>query len=141
MAKAQTPARARRASIVRVMQKVQHAVPGVALLGHGISSLTHGAEGWHQLLAIAEVLASVAVFVTLASAIRQLRKNLSAGTAPHIHTGIDWVDIFLGCMLFTEVWSVYLETGHLARPTILLGVVMMILGVFGGKFIAWKQGH
>ena len=47
----------------------------------------------------------------------------------------------LGAMLFTEAWAKYMETAHLARPTIVLGIVMIVFGLFGGKFIAWKQAR
>ena len=63
------------------------------------------------------------------------------GGVPHIDTGIDWIDIFLVGMLFTEVWAKYLETSHIDRPTVLLAVVVMFFGVFGGKFIAWKEAR
>jgi len=136
-----TPERARRRASVRLFQKLQHAVPGFVLLSHGSAMLVNGAEGWHEVLAIAEVVTSLIVFAMLARALRALRVHFREGTVPHVHTGIDWVDIFLGAMLFTEVWSRYVETGHIARPTILLGFVMLFFGVFGGRFILWKQGR
>lgn len=139
MTKAMTPERARRRATVRLYQKIQHAVPGFVLLGQGSAMLIHGVDGWHRVLATAEVVTSLAVFATLAQAIRQLLTHMKAGTVPHLHLGIDWVDMFLGGMLFTEVWSRYVDTGHITRPTILLGFVMIFFGLFGGRFIAWKH--
>lgn len=139
MTKEVTPERVRRQASVRLMQKLQHAVPGFVLLGHGSAMMVHGAEGWHEILAISEIATSLIVFAMLAQALRGLLVHYKNGTAPHIHMGIDWVDMFLGAMLFTEVWSRYVETGHIARPTILLGFVMIFFGLFGGKFIAWKH--
>jgi hypothetical protein len=81
------------------------------------------------------------VFVAFVKAARELQAQLKHGGVPHVHTGIDWVDILLGAMLFTEVWAKYMETGHIARPTVLLGVVMIFFGLFGGKFLAWKQAR
>jgi hypothetical protein len=136
-----TPARQRRRAVGRLLQKVQHALPGILLMSEGVHSLQAGAHGWHLALAIAEVATSAVVFIALIKAIRQLRDQTRGGAVPHLHTGIDWVDIFLGVMVFTEAWAKYVETGHIARPTILLGVVMVVLGVFGGKFLRWKQGR
>jgi hypothetical protein len=98
-------------------------------------------HGWHLLLAVAEVAVSAAVMIAFVKAARELQAQLKNGGVPHVHTGIDWVDILLGAMLFTEVWAKYMETDQIARPTMLLGFVMVFFGVFGGKFIAWKQAR
>lgn len=133
------PHTARRRAKARLMQKAQHAVPGVVLMIHGAQALGENPHGWHLLLAVAEVAVSAAVIVAFLKAARALQAQLKNGGVPHVHTGIDWVDILLGAMLFTEVWAKYMENGHIARPTLLLGVVMIFFGLFGGKFIAWKQ--
>ncbi len=86
-----------------------------------------------------DIAISAVVFIALFRAFRSLRVQIKSGGVPHVHLGIDWVDIFLGAMLFTEVWAEYVETGHLKRPTILLGIVMLFFGLFGGRFIAWKN--
>ncbi len=140
MKKGATPKRAQLQAVMRLLQKVQHAVPGFVLLGDGVSSLIHGADGWHMALAAAEIGTSAAVIVALILALRALRGHVKAGTAPHVHVGIDWIDIFLGLMLFTEVASRYPEHHKLWRPATLLGIVMIILGLFGGKIIQWKAG-
>ena len=139
MSQAKTPEKARRQAMVRLLQKVQHAIPGFVLIQEGVASLREGVEGWHRGLAIAEVLVCLAVLVTLARAFREHAKHLREQTVPHVHLGIDWIDIFLGGMCFTEAWAKYLDHGHLARPTILLGITMIAFGLFGGKLIAWKQ--
>lgn len=119
--------------------KFQHAVPGIVLIQEGIHSIREGVEGWHRLLAVSEIVVCVAVFVSLARALPQLVRDIRSKTAPHLHVGIDWIDIFLGGMLFTEAWAKYLDHGHIARPTVLLGIVMIIYGIWGGKYIAWKS--
>ena len=86
-----------------------------------------------------DIAISAVVFIALFRAFRSLRVQIKSGGVPHVHLGIDWVDIFLGAMLFTAVWAEYVETGHLKRPTILLGIVMLFFGLFGGRFIAWKN--
>jgi len=139
MSKVVSPARLRRRARVRLLQKVQHALPGGVLLGEGVQSIREGVRGWHFALSVTEIATCAIVFIALVRAIRGLRAELKAGGVPHLHVGIDWTDIFLGAMLFTEAWAKYLENGHIQRPTILLAVVMLFLGVFGGKFIAWKH--
>lgn len=139
MSEAASPAKLRKRARVRLAQKAQHAVPGSVLFGDGVKAVTHGAEGWHLALGVTELIVSAVVFLALIRAFQSLRVQIKDGGVPHIHIGIDWVDIFLGAMLFTEVWAKYVETGHIKRPSILLGVVMIFFGVFGGKFIAWKN--
>jgi len=139
MSKEVAPAKLRKRATVRLLQKVQHAVPGVVLIQEGILGLRDGAEGWHRMLAVSEILVCVAVFVSLARAFREHAQHLRAKTVPHLHTGIDWIDIFLGGMLFTEAWAKYIDHGHISGPSILLGIVMLFFGFFGGKFIAWKH--
>jgi hypothetical protein len=133
------PDRARRRAVAKVLMKVQHAVPGTVLIQEGIHSIREGVEGWHRLLAVSEIVVCAAVFISLARALPQLARDVRSKTVPHIHMGIDWVDIFLGGMLFTEAWAKYLDHGHVARPTVLLGIVMIVYGIWGGKYIAWKN--
>jgi len=134
-----SPAKLRARARVRLAQKAQHAVPGSVLLGHAGKAVMPARDGWHLVPGITELVVSAAVFIALIRAFRSLRAQIKGGGVPHLHLGIDWVDIFLGAMLFTEVWAKYIETGHIKRPSILLGVVMIFFGVFGGKFIAWKN--
>ena len=98
MSREVTPAKLRKRATVRLLQNVQHAVPGVVLIQEGIGGLRAGAEGWHRLLAVSEVVVCVAVLVSLARAFRDHARHLRAKTVPRLHTGIDWVDIFLGGM-------------------------------------------
>jgi hypothetical protein len=139
--KEMTPARARRKAVGRLIQKIQHAVPGVVLIQHGVDAFRHGAGGSHLVLAVAEIATSVAVFISLAAALRALAIHVKARTVPHLHLGTDWTDIFLGLMLFTEVASRYPVTHKLWSPTMLLGIVMIVLGFFGGHIVRWKTGH
>ncbi len=136
-----SPSRQRRRARVKLLQKVQHALPGIVLMGEGLHSLREGAHGWHLALAVAEVATSAFVFVALIKAISELRQQTKGGAVPHPHYGIDWVDILLGGMIYTEAWAKYVETGHIARPAILLGTVMVALGLFGGKILKWRHGR
>ncbi|TAK16211.1 MAG: hypothetical protein EPO35_05790 [Acidobacteria bacterium] len=137
-AKAISPAREKRRAIVRIFQKIQHAVPGVVLVQHGLTAFREGAHGWHLGLAVAEIVTAGAVFVSLFLAARKLAGDIRAGRTPHLHFGIDWTDIFLGLMLFTEVAAKYPAHHKIWSPSFLLGVVMIVLGVFGGRIAQWK---
>lgn len=138
--KAVTPRRAQRRAVGRIIQKVQHAVPGFVLFQHGLHAIRAGEHGWHLALGVAELATSAAVFVSLVLVIRQVAGHIRAGTAPHLHTGIDWADIFLGLMLFTEAAAKYPVSHKIWSPTLLLAITMMVLGVFGGKIAEWKAG-
>jgi hypothetical protein len=135
------PRRERRRAVGRLLQKIQHAVPALVLLQHGYEGVSHGAHGWHLLLSIAQVLVAVTVIVAVVVAIRTLRRQMAGGRLPHLHLGIDWLDIFLAGMLFVEVWTRYHDVGRIPRPTLLLAVIMLIVGVYGGRFAAWKRAR
>jgi hypothetical protein len=130
--------RLQRRAVVRVIQKIQHAAPGVVLFLEGLRAFSEGAHGWHLALAVAELATAGAVAIALLVAIRSLVADLAARRAPHLHFGIDWADIFLGAMLFTEVAAKYPQSHRLWRPATLLGIVMIVLGVYGGKIAKSK---
>lgn len=133
-----TPRRAQRRAIGKILQKVQHAVPGFVLFQHGLHAIQAGEHGWHLALGIAELATSAAVMVSLILVIRQVVGHIRAGTAPHLHLGIDWADIFLGLMLFTEVAAKYPEKHKWWGPTFLLACAMIVVGLWGGKIAEWK---
>lgn len=134
-----TPRRAQRRAVGKVIQKVQHAVPGFVLFQHGLHAIQSGEHGWHLALGVAELATSAAVIVSLLLVIRQVAGHIRAGTAPHLHLGIDWADIFLGLMLFTEVAAKYPVSHKIWSPTFLLASVMIVLGLWGGKIAEWKM--
>jgi hypothetical protein len=137
--KEMSPARARRRAVVRIIQKIQHAVPGVVLLQHGAHAFMDGAEGWHLALGIAEILTASAVFISLLLAMRKLASHIRAGEIPHLHTGIDWTDVFLGLMLYTEVAAKYPVYHKVWSPTFLLGTVMIALGFWTEHIVNFKK--
>lgn len=128
-----SPSRHRRRAVVRIIQKAQHAAPGIVLVQEGMHGLAEGVAGWHLVLAVAELVTAAAVFIALLVAARRLAGDLRAGRAPHLHFGIDWTDIFLGLMLFTEVAARYPTRHKIWSPAAMLGVVMILLGFFGGR--------
>lgn len=125
-------------AVMRLVQKAQHAVPGVVLLREGLAGISEGFVGWHFALSVAEVVTAGAVGVTLLMALKRLGGDIKAGRAPHVHFGTDWIDIFLGLMLFTEVAATYPATHRWWRPATLLGMALIFLGIYGGRLAEKK---
>jgi len=121
----------RRRERALLAQKIQHAAPAFVLLFDGLQGLKAHAEWLSLAVAGAEILTSVLV---LGSVARSMRNNLrAADTAVHHHQGVDWIDLFLSAMLATEVLAHWHETGHIRRPTLLLAVTMLALGLSHGR--------
>jgi len=53
------------------------------------------------------------------------------------HHGVDWIDIFIGVMLGVEAYAKYHASAHIPRPTILLAVTMITIGMLHGRLFAW----
>jgi hypothetical protein len=126
------PIRYRRAHRGLFVQKLQHAVPSIVVLGDGIEHLTHVAGlGWT--LGAVEVGVSLLVMGSVIRGFRALRTETAKSDHDvHPHHGIDWIDISLGVMLSVEAYAKYHATGHIPRPTILLAVAMFAIGLLHG---------
>jgi hypothetical protein len=125
----------RRRERALLAQKIQHAAPAFVLLFDGLQSLKAHAEWLSLVVAGAEILTSVLV---LGSVARSMRNNLraAADTAVHHHHGVDWIDLFLSAMLATEALAHWYETSHIRRPTLLLAITMLALGLSHGRLSA-----
>jgi len=132
------PLHTRRIQRGQFLQKLQHAVPSVVVLGDGISHLQHDPHGLDLALGVAEVGVSALVIGTVIRGFRQLRaRPAAAAHAPHSTHGIDWIDISLGAMLLVEAYAKYHANGHIARPTLLLAFAMFAIGFSHGRIAAW----
>ena len=123
---------------------MQHAIPALALLPHGVARVTSEAGALSLALGAAEILVSVVVIASFILALRAARAaRRAAGTVAHhaTHGSVDWVDIFIGVMLAVEVWAHFHETGHIRRPTLLLVPIMIGLGLAHGWIAARQQGR
>ena len=140
----------KRREYAQLLQQLQHVVPALPLLMQGLTRLTHEGHFWSLVLGAAEVGISAVVLVAFIRTLRgRLRSSNSEGHgdgdasghgahaahAAHAH-GVDWVDIFLGAMLGIEVWAHWFESGHIKRPTVLLALVMVAVGLLHGKIAA-----
>ena len=129
------PVRYRRVENARFLQKLQHAIPSVIVLTEGVSHLQHGPHGVSLALGVAEVAVSLLVIGTVIRGFRVLRTAVAPGR--HAHHGIDWIDLTLGAMLLVEAYAKFHANGRLARPIILMGAVLIVVGIFHGRIAAW----
>jgi hypothetical protein len=130
--------RSKRRQRAVAVQKLQHLVPAVILLGSGAASLTHGPAGVELAIAILEV-ASGALFVVAAA--RGLRGAIGprhAGT-PHAHHGVDWVDVFAAGVVAAETLEHYHRNGHIVRPNVLMILTLLVLALFHDRITAFAE--
>jgi hypothetical protein len=133
------PLQSKRRDLALTLQKVQHVLPALPLLFHGIERLGHGAHGASLALGVGEVAISALVLGAFVRHLRALRTAGAHGGHGSSHGaahGIDWVDLLIGAMLAIEVWAHWHETGHIKRPIALTAVVMVILGLTHGRIMA-----
>ena len=129
------PLQSRRRQRAAFAQKLQHAVAGVFLLFQGLNTLRHGPEGLELTIAVVEVVTSGLLIVAMIRAIRQLRKR-NPGAPGHVHHGIDWVDVLIAAVLGAEALEHWHTTHHLPRPTILLAVSLLVIGLLHARIAA-----
>ena len=127
------PIRYRRAHRGLFIQKLQHAVPSIVVLGDGIDHLSHGGAALDLGIGVAEVGVSLLVIGSVIRGFREMRKQTAqADHDVHPHHGVDWIDICLGAMLSVEAYAKYHATGHIPRPTLLLAFAMFTIGMLHG---------
>ncbi|MEO7158131.1 MAG: hypothetical protein ABI039_11235 [Vicinamibacterales bacterium] len=133
------PIRYRRAERGVFFQKLQHALPSFVVLGDGLEHLSHDPHGVELALGVSEVVAAVLVMVSVMRGVLHLKRRMTAPPDDHeqAHHGVDWIDIFIGAMLGVEAYAKYHATAHIPRPTILLAVVMLTIGITHGRIAAW----
>jgi hypothetical protein len=127
--------RSRRSQRARLAQKLQHGVVGAALLSQGIATLAGGPAGIELGLGVIEVATSVLLLGALARGVRQLR-SAKPGLHAH-HGGIDWIDIFVAGVLAAEALERWHTHHRIPRPTILLIVVTLTVGLAHGRIASF----
>ena len=127
------PIRYRRAHRAIFVQKLQHAVPSIVVLGDGIDHLSHAA-GLDWWLGAVEVAVSLLVIGSVIRGIRELVKHTAKSDHDvHAHHGVDWIDICLSAMLGVEAYAKYHASGHIPRPTVVLALAMLAIGLGHGR--------
>lgn len=125
----------------RFLQKLQHVVPAIPLLGAGIQGLLHGERGFALALAVAEIVTSALLLRSIVKEFAAFRKS---SREPHVeehaaHHGVDWFEIFAAGMLFVEALERWHLHPHLPRPMLLTAVVTLALGLFHGRIAAFSS--
>lgn len=134
------PLRSRRLRRVQLVQKMQHAVPAAGLLVGGVTSVSAGAEGVELALAVAGIAISGLLSVSIFRSLRATRKGQpSAAHHGHRRHGVDWTDLFVAGVLFTEAAETWHVRHHIARPVILTGVVTLAVGLFHSRLAAMGE--
>jgi hypothetical protein len=131
------PIRYRSATRGLFVQKLQHAVPSIVVLGDGIEHLSHavGLDWW---LGAVEVGVSLLVIGSVIRGVRALVKHTAKSAHDaHAHHGVDWIDICLSAMLSVEAYAKWHATGHIPRPTILLALTMLAIGLAHRRLASW----
>lgn len=136
------PLRSRRLQRGQFVQKLNHVIPALGLLAAGTQALTEGARGFDLALAVVEIGTSAMLVVTVARGLRIMRHPPAQGGqhSPAAHT-VDWIDIWAAGVLFAEAAERWHSKHHIARPTILTGVLTLGLGLFHGRIAAagWRR--
>jgi hypothetical protein len=131
------PLLSRRRERGQTFQKIQHAVPAVALLGVGLQGLRQGGQGVALALALAELGTSLLLLISLARALAAAHRS-GRGTHTVYAHGVDWFDIFAAGVLAVEALERWHTHHHLPRPTLLLAAVTLALGLFHGRLSGFK---
>lgn len=122
------PLRSRKQQRGLLIQKLQHALPSIVLLGDGVTRVQEG-HGQSLGLGVIEIAVAGTVIASVINGFRKLSKPT--------HSVVDWIDFTIGVMLFVEAYMHQHETGHWKRPTILLAVVMLVLSFAHHRLMEW----
>lgn len=125
------PLRSRKRQRALAAQKLQHAIPAIPLLVAGVHALGEHAEGAALILALFEIATSA---LLLGSVVREVRRVRGGDShAAHSSHGVDWFHIFAAAVMTAEVAEHYHLTHHWRRPTILLAIFTLGLGILHGR--------
>jgi hypothetical protein len=148
------PVRLARQHRARVLTAAVQDGPAVAaLLVAGAAGLRAPRGGGDLLLALVELAVGAWVLRYLARAAVSLfprggaeASDAAAATgAPAPGQGdaprVRWEGVAVGTMALVEVWHRWLTTGHVARPTLLVGVLTLALALGGARVVQRRTAH
>lgn len=133
------PLRSKRAERAQLGQKLQHLGPAVVLFGSGFQTLRGSPHGLALVLALFEVVSSLLLLVTMGHAVRSAARRVDADASLHAHHGVAWIEIFTAAVLVAEAWEHYELTHHVKRPTVLMALTLLVIGVLHPKILARAQ--
>ena len=133
------PIRYRRSQRALFVQKLQHAVPSIVVLGDGIEHLSHDRAALDLALGAVEVVVSVLVIGSVIRGFRQLRQAHGEERSRRASSSRRRLDRHQPRRDAERrgVCEVSRDSGHVPRPTMLLAVVMFAIGVLHGRLAAW----
>lgn len=136
--------RSRRQQRAQLAQKLQHAIPGIVLLGAGLQALSEQPHGAALALAVFELVSSALLLANTAKSVhanRHLLHRSPRDRAGHAaHHGIEWADIFAAAVVVAEGFEHRMHGGHhFPRPAILTAVTLLVLGVFHGRILHFAE--
>ena len=132
--------RSKRQKRAAAVQKLQHLVPAVILLGDGWSALTRHAAGVEFAIALFEVVSgALFVFAAMRGIRGAVRGASRAHPHPHAHHGIDWTDVFAAAVVLAETIEHYHRTGHIVRPNVLMIATLLIMAVSHGRIMGFAE--
>jgi len=129
------PLLSRRRERALVVQKLPHVLGAVGLLVDGLLRVQHPQETYGMAVGAAELLTSALVLGAFLWSLATTRARTDGAHAHEPH-GVDWVDLLLGAMFAVEAVAHHYETNHWSRPTILLAVTMVAVGLLHGPIVA-----
>lgn len=122
------PIKSRRHRRAQALQRLQDLIPAAALLLAGAHALGRGAAGLTRVMGAAQVVVGAAMVLLV---LRVLRHNLASTLpdAPAHESPVDWVEVGAGCVLLLGAWQQWHDTRHVPRPTVLTGLVTLVVGL------------
>jgi hypothetical protein len=137
------PIVSKRRERVQLAQKLQHALPAVVLLFEGFARMSRpGPLDPSRWLGAFEAGTSFLVLAAVARSVAGLRDGSAPPRRRHVHPSqVDGVDIALGLMLAIEVIVDRVEMGYWRRPSILLAVATLVVGLCHGRLATWSASR
>jgi hypothetical protein len=131
--------RSKRRQRAVAVQKLQHLVPAIILLGSGGASLAHAPDGVELAIALLEVVSGALFVFAAARGLRRAIGRRDAGTSGHAHHGVDWVDVFAAGVVAAETVEHYHRNGHIVRPNVLMILTLLVLAFFHDRITAFAE--
>ncbi|MEO8429982.1 MAG: hypothetical protein ABI592_00625 [Acidobacteriota bacterium] len=116
----------------KAIQTVQHAVVALTMAASGYTALSRG-DGSHRWIAILEIAAAAALFVSIAIA----RRHYVRGS----HARFGWIEIASGTLLIVEGLTKQHHAGRWLRASYVSGFVVIMIGVFEARLSSHRRGR
>jgi len=133
------PLRSKRRKRAQLLQKFQHLLPAVLLIGSAMASFRTDEGGAVRAIAIVQAVASVAFIASVAHSVRAARRTPSGhGHPPH---AIDWPDVFVAGIFFAEALERWHRKGKIFSPPLLSALALLALGLLHGRIFGAVERH